>query len=308
MYSGVDKYQNHSFLHSYIHEVVFDTHRCTHKFVLFTFRVCHCSSHAICTPHLWFHEYLYNVTVGKWQRVLLHAHLCIIQMRDDNPMLNLITSHFLLLFLESTHWGLLYSQLWMKLLSDSTSIRGTLFIWILEYIPREEEWIFKEAWKHLLAPSSGAIPPAHQQLLLMIIHLDDIASGERVTAAKKECPHSSTWAHLHSILGTNPKRLQHMHIWIQFYFNDVLHIYVCGSIQFCNLEIICFCVAVYTIIESWKFASQVIPQCKHQLWGWENRNNTQSLCDWVQKFHFSLVTDKVLKNWAKDLRQGRHFS
>ena len=182
-------------------------------------------------------------------QALLHAHLCIIQMRDDNPMLNLITSHFLLLFLESTHWGLLYSQLWMKLLSDSTSIRGTLFIWILEYIPREEEWIFKEAWNTCWLLRSGAIPPAHQQLLLMIIYLGNIASGERVTAAKKECPHSSTWAHLHSILGTNPKRLQHMHIWIQFYFNDVLHIYVCGSIQFCNLEIICFCVAVYIILK-----------------------------------------------------------
>jgi len=39
----------------------------------------------------------------------------------------------------------------------------------------------------------------------MIIQVRDIASGERVTAAWKECPYSSTCAHLHSILGTNPK-------------------------------------------------------------------------------------------------------
>ena len=39
----------------------------------------------------------------------------------------------------------------------------------------------------------------------MIIQVQDIASGERVTAARKECPYSSMCVHLHSILGTNPK-------------------------------------------------------------------------------------------------------
>lgn len=47
----------------------------------------------------------------------------------------------------STHWRLLYPQLWMRLPPENTPISDDLFIWIAEHIPRGHEWISKRGLK-----------------------------------------------------------------------------------------------------------------------------------------------------------------